>query len=66
MSGANAFIKRIANIIPSGYAGLMLRMMTVNAPTKNPKIHLPVFVCDPVTGSVAIKTVPNKKLPITR
>ena len=62
----NAFINKIASIIPSGYAGLILRIITVKAPTKKPKIHLPKSVCAPVTGSVAIKTVPKRKLPITK
>ena len=40
----NAFIKRIASIIPSGYAGLILRIITVKIPTRNPKIQRPVSV----------------------
>ena len=53
----------IAKKTPSGYAGLIERMITVNTPIRNPYIHLPVLVWEEVTGSVAIKTVPNRKLP---
>ena len=56
----------MASITPSGYAGLTDLIITVNTPIIKPYIHFPLLVWADVTGSVAIKTVPNKKLPIKR
>ena len=36
MVGANAFISRIASIVPSGYAGLIVRTRIVTKPTRMP------------------------------
>ena len=46
--------KRIANIIPSGNAGLTTLIKTHIEPISAPYHHLPVLVIDAETGSVAI------------
>ena len=51
---------------PSGYAGFTTLMRTVITPMRRPYQNLPVSVIDADTGSVAIKTNPNAKLPITK
>jgi hypothetical protein len=66
IKAAKALTNKIDNITPSGYAGLIDRIITVNDPYKIPYIKRPLFVWQPVTGSVAINAVPNKKLPITK
>ena len=59
MSGANKFPNKIASIMPSGNAGLSTLIRITMIPIINPYTHLPVFVCDPETGSVAINTKPK-------
>ena len=56
----------MANIMPSGNAGLITRIKITVTPMRAPYIHRPVLVPDPETGSVAINTRPNAKLPITK
>ena len=56
----------MANIIPSGNAGLTTRINTTIKPIMNPKIHFPVCVIDAETGSVAIKNIPKAKPPKTK
>ena len=36
MKGANMFMNKIANIIPSGYAGLITRTKTTMRPMRKP------------------------------
>ena len=51
--------------MPSGNAGFMTLISTTIIPINMPYIHLPGLVCDPVTGSTAIKARPKAYPPIT-
>ena len=51
--------------MPSGKAGLTTLIKMTVIPITKPYIHLPLFVPDPDTGSVAINTRPKAKLPMT-
>ena len=54
----------MANITPSGYAGLITRIITVNSPIKNPYTHFDVLRSGADTGSVAINTAPKANEPM--
>jgi len=56
----------MASIVPSTKAGFATRMVMVKNPIKNPKIHRPGLVPGALTGSVAMKDMPNKKPPAQR
>ena len=64
--GANKLANKIANIIPSGNAGLTTRINTVIAPARMPNAHLPPFVMAEETGSVAMNIIPKANPPITK
>ena len=59
------FMKRMASIMPSGYAGFTTRIRTHNSPMPSPYHHLPVSVNAEETGSVAMYTVPMAHPPRT-
>ena len=65
IKGVTAFIRRIANITPSGYSPTM-RISMVMVPTPIPKSHIPRRVNGAVTGSVAIKKAHNNSPPLVR
>ena len=56
----------MANIMPSGKAGLDTRMRIVMNPMSIPKLHRPASVIEAETGSVAIKIMPKANPPSTR
>ncbi len=65
INGTNAFIIRIANETPSGYAP-QTRMITVSTPQPNPKISCPLDDIGDETMSVAINRAPSIKPPVIK
>jgi len=53
-------------MVPSTKAGLATLMVMVKKPIKKPNIHRPILVPGALTGSVAMKDIPNKNPPAQR